>query len=134
MIEKLVGTLRGGSPIVEQMLMGGGKSTVIAPLLALTLADGSTLVMLTMPLALLRQQKAVMRATFSSIVRKRSFALTFDRSSQRIITASDDCMIRTFNTADKSLLGELRGHEDAVQAVSHRLSLLVAWEVRLYIE
>ena len=60
--------------------------------------------------------------------------VTFDRSSQRIITASDDCMIRTFNTADKSLLGELRGHEDAVQAVSHRLSLLVAWEVRLYIE
>ena len=26
-------------------------------------------------------------------------------------------MIRCFNTVDKSLLGELRGHEDAVQAV-----------------
>ena len=82
MVGKLVGSLQQGKPIVEQMLMGGGKSTVIAPLLALLLADGATLVMLTMPLALLEQQKAVMRATFSSIMRKRSFTLTFDRSSQ----------------------------------------------------
>ena len=44
--------------------------------------------------------------------------LTFDRSAQRIITASDDCMFRTYNANDQTLLGELRGHEDAVHAVS----------------
>lgn len=55
---------------------------MIAPLLALLLADGQTLVMLTMPPSLLEQQKAVMRATFSSIMRKRSFTLLFDRSSE----------------------------------------------------
>jgi hypothetical protein len=82
MVNKLVTSLRNDKPIVEQMLMGGGKSKVIAPLLALLLADGATLVMLTMPLALLEQQKAVMRATFSSIMRKRSFTLLFDRSSE----------------------------------------------------
>lgn len=82
MVNKLVDSLRLGKPIVEQMLMGGGKSKVIAPLLALLLADGQTLVMLTMPPSLLEQQKAVMRATFSSIMRKRSFTLLFDRSSE----------------------------------------------------
>ncbi|KOO34742.1 nxn protein, partial [Chrysochromulina tobinii] len=82
MVNKLIDSLRLGKPIVEQMLMGGGKSKVIAPLLALLLADGQTLVMLTMPPSLLEQQKAVMRATFSSIMRKRSFTLLFDRSSE----------------------------------------------------
>lgn len=41
----------------------------------------------------------------------------FDRSSTRLVTASDDGLLRSYNTTDKSLLSELRGHEDAVQAV-----------------
>ena len=62
--------------------MGGGKTTVVGPLLALLLGDGETLVMQTMPPALLEQSKATLRATFSSIIRKRVFTLSFDRSSE----------------------------------------------------
>eukprot|EP00966_Prymnesium_polylepis_P160721 3714776-Prymnesium_polylepis.1 len=64
------------------MLMGGGKTTVVGPLLTLLLGDGETLVMQTMPPALLEQSKATLRATFSSIIRKRVFTLSFDRSSE----------------------------------------------------
>ena len=64
------------------MLMGGGKTTVVGPILALLLADGETLVVQTMPVALVEQSKATMRATFSSIIRKRVFTLRFDRSSE----------------------------------------------------
>eukprot|EP00965_Chrysotila_dentata_P142133 4698934-Pleurochrysis_carterae.AAC.1 len=74
--------VREGKPLVKQMLMGGGKTTVVGPLLALLLADGRTLVLQTMPPALLEQSKATLRAAFSSIVRKRVFTLSFDRSSE----------------------------------------------------
>ena len=46
------------------------------------LGDGERLVVQTMPPALLEQSKATLRATFSSIVRKRVFTLSFDRSSE----------------------------------------------------
>ena len=42
---------------------GGGKTTVVGPLLALLLGDGETLVVQTMPPALLEQSKATLRAT-----------------------------------------------------------------------
>ena len=45
-------------------------------------------------------------------------SVCFDRSGTRLVAASDDGVIRSFSTVDKSLLGELRGHEDAVQAVA----------------
>jgi hypothetical protein len=64
------------------MLMGGGKTTVVGPLLALMLADGKRLIVQTMPPALLEQSKSTLRATFSAIVRKRVFTLSFDRSSE----------------------------------------------------
>ena len=70
LVNEFVSCVRGGQPLVKQMLMGGGKTTVVGPLLALLLADGKTLVMQTMPLALLEQSKATLRATFSSIMRK----------------------------------------------------------------
>ena len=34
---------------MKQMLMGGGKTTVVGPMLALMLADGEMLVVQTMP-------------------------------------------------------------------------------------
>ena len=70
LIQEFVESLRCGRPLVKQMLMGGGKTTVVGPMLALLLADGKTLVVQTMPLALLEQSKATLRATFSSIIRK----------------------------------------------------------------
>ena len=41
--------VRTGKPLVKQMLMGGGKTTVVGPMLALMLADGEMLVVQTMP-------------------------------------------------------------------------------------
>ena len=76
-----VDAVRQGRPLVKQMIMGGGKTTVVGPMLSLILGDGQTLVVQTMPPALLEQTKATLRATFSSIVRKRVFTLQFDRGS-----------------------------------------------------
>ena len=64
----------GGAPRFaahcEQMIMGGGKTTVIAPLLALLLADGRSLVVQCVPHALLEMSRAVMRERFSALVRR----------------------------------------------------------------
>jgi hypothetical protein len=42
-----------------QMIMGAGKTTVIAPILALMLADGESLVFNVMPAALLEQARVL---------------------------------------------------------------------------
>lgn len=83
LVREFVSAVREGRPLVKQMLMGGGKTTVVGPLLALILGgDGERLVVQTMPPALIEQSRATLRATFSSIVRKRVFTLSFDRSSE----------------------------------------------------
>ena len=53
-------------------------TAVRAPLLQ---ADGKTLVVQTMPSQLLEQSKSTLRATFSSVLKKRIFTLTYDRST-----------------------------------------------------
>ena len=82
LIQEFVGAVRKGQPLVKQMLMGGGKTTMVGPMLALMLGDGEMLVLQTMPQALLEQSKATLRATFSAIMRKRVFTLVFERSSE----------------------------------------------------
>jgi len=69
-------------PQVRQLIMGAGKTTVIAPLLALMLADGKNLVLSIMPKALLEMSRSLMRETFSSIMVKRVYTLNFDRSTR----------------------------------------------------
>ena len=54
LVGKLVRTAVGGGSVCHQMLMGEGKTTVISPLLALMLADGSQLVLQIIPAPLLR--------------------------------------------------------------------------------
>ena len=49
LVEKFVGTLTEGKSLVSQLIMGAGKTTTIAPLLALLIADGSQLVMQVTP-------------------------------------------------------------------------------------
>jgi hypothetical protein len=46
------------------------------------LGDGKNLVVQVVPPALLELSRAVMRSTFSSIMQKRIFTLSFDRSSE----------------------------------------------------
>ena len=43
LVREFVDAVRGGRPLVKQMLMGGGKTTVVGPMLALMLGDGRTL-------------------------------------------------------------------------------------------
>lgn len=64
------------------MIMGAGKTTVVGPLLALMLGDGEQLVTQVVPPALLEFSRSVMRATFSSIMHKRIYTLSFDRASK----------------------------------------------------
>ena len=61
--------------------MGAGKTTVVAPLLALMLADGDSLVLSVVPKALLEMTRKLMRETFATIMCKRVYTLQFDRST-----------------------------------------------------
>eukprot|EP00397_Hematodinium_sp_SG-2012_P000007 GEMP01000007.1.p1 GENE.GEMP01000007.1~~GEMP01000007.1.p1 ORF type:complete len:5820 (+),score=1409.10 GEMP01000007.1:169-17628(+) len=71
----------GGTSLVKQMIMGGGKTTTVAPLLCLMLADGRTLVTSIVPPALLEFSRSVMRSTFSSIMHKKVYTFHCDRST-----------------------------------------------------
>lgn len=55
---------------------------VVAPLLALMLADGDSLVMAVVPKALLEMTRKLMKETFSQIMCKRVFTLHFDRATE----------------------------------------------------
>lgn len=63
------------------MIMGAGKTTVVAPLLALCLADGESLVLSVVPKALLEMSRKQMRETFATVITKRIYTLSFDRGT-----------------------------------------------------
>ena len=44
-MRKFMAAFKSGASMCHQLIMGAGKTTVIAPLLALLLGDGRTLVM-----------------------------------------------------------------------------------------
>ena len=81
-------SIRGDSR-VEQMIMGQGKTTVIAPLLALMLAANDSLVMQVVPSALLEQSRSVLRKWFSSVIQKPVITFVFDRSSTQASKKQD---------------------------------------------
>lgn len=66
---------------VRQMIMGAGKTTVVAPLVALMLADGRSLVTSVVPSALLDMSIKVTRSRFSTVLRKSVLSMRFDRLS-----------------------------------------------------
>jgi hypothetical protein len=66
---------------VKQMIMGAGKTSVVAPLLALIVADGKSLVLSVVPKALVEMSRTRMRETFAAIMVKRIYTLDFDRST-----------------------------------------------------
>ena len=59
-----------GSGTCRQMLMGAGKTTVIAPMLALLLSSSSRLLVQVVPEPLLNQSQAVLRAAFDYIEKR----------------------------------------------------------------
>jgi molybdopterin-guanine dinucleotide biosynthesis protein len=56
-----------------------GKTTVIAPLLVMMLADGLSLVTIAVPSALLEQSRVIFMSKFSNVLGKRVYTLDFDR-------------------------------------------------------
>lgn len=72
--------LHAGRSRVQQMIMGQGKTSVVAPLLTLMLADGRQLVTQVMPTALVEQTRAVLRRCFGVVMVKHVFTLQFDRT------------------------------------------------------
>jgi len=81
-VHMFVENLAKGHSKVKQMIMGAGKTTVVAPLLALLLGDGQHLVMSVVPKALLEMSRTRMRESFSAMVKKRIYTLQFDRNTQ----------------------------------------------------
>ena len=81
LVKKFIRALSENKSMCHQMIMGAGKTTVVAPLLALILANGKSLVTSVMPHALLEMTRDVMREKFSAVVRKPIFTFNFDRSS-----------------------------------------------------
>eukprot|EP00931_Biecheleriopsis_adriatica_P073552 TRINITY_DN47812_c0_g1_i1.p1 TRINITY_DN47812_c0_g1~~TRINITY_DN47812_c0_g1_i1.p1 ORF type:complete len:4288 (-),score=931.49 TRINITY_DN47812_c0_g1_i1:37-12879(-) len=71
-------------PSCQQMIMGAGKTTVVGPMLALCLTDGNTVVLQTMPSALLDMTRNVLREVFGSSLPKWIFTLTFDRTQDEV--------------------------------------------------
>jgi Ca2+-binding EF-hand superfamily protein len=81
MVRDFADNIRAGKSIVKQMIMGAGKTTVVAPLLTLMFGDGKSLVMEVVPPALLEFSRSIMRSTFSTVMYKRVFTFHFDRAT-----------------------------------------------------
>ena len=82
---------------VCQLIMGAGKTTVIAPLLAMFLATSSTAVVQVVPASLLEMTRGVMRERFSALVQKPVYTFLFDRSDE-----VDEAMLRKLEKARAS--------------------------------
>ena len=81
LVRELSGVGIQGGARVTQMLMGEGKTTVVAPLLALVLADGQRSVAICVPAPLIPQTRDVLSRTFGRIWPRRVTEFEFDRLS-----------------------------------------------------
>jgi hypothetical protein len=85
LVHRFLGAIQTGgekAALCHQMIMGAGKTTMIAPLLNLVLADGETLVMQVVPSALLDFSRSVMRERFSAIFNKPIYTFQFSRQTR----------------------------------------------------
>eukprot|EP00966_Prymnesium_polylepis_P113498 2624371-Prymnesium_polylepis.1 len=87
LVSKLVLCATEGRSVCHQMLMGEGKTTVVAPLLTLLLADGSQLVLQIVPAPLQNFTLSVLRGCFGNpCLHKPVLTFFFDRRS--LVSAS----------------------------------------------
>jgi hypothetical protein len=84
LVNTFVAASRAKQSMVQQMIMGAGKTTVIGPLMALILADGQSLVTQVVPTPLLEFSRGIMRSRFTRIISKRIHTFTFDRTVKRV--------------------------------------------------
>ena len=80
LVENFLKTVKSGRSRVVQMIMGGGKTSVVSPLLGLMLADGKRLVSLIVPDSLLPQSKAEIQDKFVQILTKNVSEFRFVRT------------------------------------------------------
>ena len=110
LVEKFTSSFANKTSMVQQMIMGAGKTTVVGPLLALILGDGQRLVTQIVPQSLLEFSRGTMRSTFSSLIRKPVYTFSFDRFHKvspdlykKLIKARDSrAVVCTTPTAVKS--------------------------------
>jgi hypothetical protein len=81
LVRSFLDSLRKGNSAVHQMIMGNGKTTVVSPLLAVILADGSQLVSLLVPPSLLSFGRSVISSAFHGATRLRCISLCCDRAT-----------------------------------------------------
>lgn len=96
LVNKFMDSLKNNKSMCHQMIMGAVKTTVVAPLLALMLADGKSLVTQVVPRALLEFSRGIMREKFSTVVRKPVFTFHFDRGT----TISRDLFMKLVKARD----------------------------------
>lgn len=75
----LLQDMAGNRSVCHQMIMGAGKTTVVGPLLAMLLANASTLIFEVVPPALLDFSAGILRERFSAGIKKPIFTFSFDR-------------------------------------------------------
>eukprot|EP01050_Picozoa_sp_SAG11_P001055 SAG11_NODE_43_length_20795_cov_11.860456_3_plen_1106_part_00 len=81
LVVKFIDSVAHGKSLCHQMIMGAGKTTVVGPLLALLLGDGTRLLMQVVPASLLEFSRSVMREKFSAVIRKSIYTFVFDRTT-----------------------------------------------------
>jgi hypothetical protein len=81
LVSKFERCVLAGGDMVEQLIMGAGKTTVVSPMLSLLLSRGKRLVTLVVPKALLPFSRSILRSIFSMTLQKRIITLQFERSS-----------------------------------------------------
>ena len=91
LVDSIAGKLEGGESVVTQLIMGAGKTSVVAPLLALLMASPTCLNLQCMPHALLEMGRNVMR---EKVRRSKSRS---DELRRRVSVASMAGLIFTFN-------------------------------------
>ncbi|CAK0887697.1 unnamed protein product [Prorocentrum cordatum] len=87
LLDTFMRSAESGKSVCHQMIMGEGKTTVIAPLLTLLLADGSRLLCACMPASLLDMSRSAMIERFSSPVLPRP-VLTLRFHRQTLVSSS----------------------------------------------
>jgi len=121
MVNKFVEAVQDSSrgAMCQQMIMGSGKTTVVAPLLALILADGTSLFVQVVPRSLLEFSRSIIRERFAAIVRKPVYTFDFDRFRQ-----VDPDMLKKLHQS-KDCMGIVISHPSAVKALMLKFVELV---------
>ena len=123
--------------ICHQMLMGSGKTTVVAPLLALMMSTPDRPVFFVVPAPLVEFSRTIMRQRFAAIIRKPVHTLKYDRGTRisrgffnKLATARErsavmltsPSSVKSFFVKSVELPNVLKGLEDVLSSLSSPLS------------